>query len=71
MLDVDAFRVDAERRGRAFEEAVRAVGPTDGAVVLKVSTEYFSTDRTFLLKIFEEGCNSAPPSNLYCFLTES
>ena len=36
MLDVDAFRVDAERRGRAFEEAVRAVGPPDGSIVLKV-----------------------------------
>ena len=39
VLDVDAFRVDAERRGRAFEEAVRAVGPPDGSVVLKASAK--------------------------------
>ena len=37
VLDLDALRVDAERRGKVFEEVVKAVGPTDGSVMLKVA----------------------------------
>ena len=37
VLDLDVLRVDAERRGRVFEEVVKSVGPTDGSVMLKVS----------------------------------
>ena len=37
VLDLDVLRVDAERRGRVFEEVVNSVGPTDGSVMLKVS----------------------------------
>ena len=38
VLDLDAVRVDAERRGRVFEEVVRSVGPTDGSVMLKAAS---------------------------------
>ena len=37
VLDLDASRVDADRRGRVFEEVVKSVGPTDGSVMLKVT----------------------------------
>ena len=39
VLDLDVLRVDAERRGRVFEEVVKSVGPTDGSVMLKVSKQ--------------------------------
>ena len=38
VLDLDAVRVDAERRGRVFEEVVKSVGPTDGSVMLKAAS---------------------------------
>ena len=42
VLDLDVLRVDAERRGRVFEEVVKSVGPTDGSVMLKVSKKNIS-----------------------------
>ena len=49
VLDLDVFKVDAERRGKVFEEVVKSVGPTDGSVMLKVraNKNFFLHNHTY------------------------